>query len=116
LLAPRTVGGGSWATDLGPTGGCYMEDRAARARDRGQQIARRLLELKAGNPVTQSDVDLASQRASSALLHSAVAHERTAVLHDQAADRHGDPDDGHQDAATTHRDAGDEDLRLAFDG
>jgi hypothetical protein len=93
-----------------------MDDRAARARVRGQQIARRLLELKAGQPVTQSDVDLANQRARSALLHSAAAHERTAVLHDQASDRQSEPDDGHQDAATAHRDAGDEDLRLAFDG
>ena len=88
--------------------------RVAQLRTRGEQLARRRSELRAGKPITHYDADIADQRARSALLQAASAHEQTAMAHDRAAD-HSDADAVHRDAATAHRDAGDKDLRLALD-
>lgn len=94
--------------------------RLAEARARLEQLAQRLIDLRAGTPVSGSDLASASEQASMAAAHalqalrsSAAAHERAARSHEVAALHNCGDVVAHQHAAADHRAARDADSRAA---
>lgn len=92
---------------------------------RGEEMARRLARLRAGEGATAADVQGSRSAADAAVLSSAVAHDRAAVAHRRAAMAHGAAAiladrfgnlaraDEHRAAAVADEAAGDREAQLA---